>query len=509
MTMREGSDVAREITTDILVIGSGMGGSSLAWALKESGAKVLVVERGGRLPQEPENSDPFEMYVRGRYRNAELWIDGKTGREFAPGVYYYVGGNTKFFGAALPRFRESDFDEVQHAEGTSPAWPITYAELEPHYATAEKLFDVAGDGSQDPTEPPRSGPYPRSRIEHEPTIRAFAESLSADGLHPYHAAQAMRLSSPVDRAASSTSDGCPDQHGNKGDAELRALNPALESDDVSLLEGVHVTRLETSSDGTKVVAAHGLRGSEAITIRAERFVLAAGAVNSAALLLGSGSSAHPNGLANSSGLVGRNYMVHNSTFMVGIDPRRINDTKWQKTLGINDWYESGVGTPFPLGNVQMLGKLQGAMVKAARPYVPLSVLDFILKRSIDVYLTSEDLPDPKNRVRLAGDRITVDWTPNNLSAHQKLVKRTTRALKRAGYPLVLTQKMGIETNSHQCGTAVFGRDPSRSVLNTSCRTHDVTNLWITDSSFFPSSAALNPALTIAANAIRVSSDIAS
>src|SRR5699024_6024108 len=206
--------------------------------------------------------------------------------------------------------------------------------------------------------------------------------------HPYHAAQAMRLNSPVDRAASSTSDGCPDQHGNKGDAELLALNPGLESYYVSLLGRVHVTRLETSSDGTKVVAAHGLRGSEAITIRAERFVLAAGAVNSAALLLGSGSSAHPNGLANSSGLVGRNYMVHNSTLMVGIDPRRINDTKWQKTLGINDWYESGVGTPFPLGNVQMLGNLQGAMVKAARPYVPLSVLDFILKRSIDVYLTS-------------------------------------------------------------------------------------------------------------------------
>jgi choline dehydrogenase-like flavoprotein len=233
-----------------------------------------------------------------------------------------------------------------------------------------------------------------------------------------------------------------------------------------------------------------------------------GAVNSAALLMRSVSHQHANGLGNSSGLLGRNYMVHNSTFFLALNPARRNDTAWQKTLGMNDWYEAGPETPYPLGNLQMLGKLRAPMIKAARSWAPTWSLKMVTDRSLDIYLTTEDLPRPDNRLTVDGDKIMINWTPNNLTPHRELVKRVSRAVRKAGYPIVLTERMGIATNSHMCGTAVAGTDPARSVLDPNCRSHDVKNLYLVDSSFFPSSAALNPALTIAANALRVAPTIA-
>lgn len=492
-----------EIDTDILVVGSGMGGGTLAWALKDSGARVLVVERGGFLPREPENSDPEEMYLKGRYKTAGYWYDGKTGEPFTPGVYYWVGGNTKFWGACLPRFRRSDFTEVAHQEGISRPWPFDYNDLEPFYGQAERLFDTHGQVGEDPTEPPHSTGYPFPAIEHEPTIERFAASLRGQGLHPFHMTNAMNITSDADRAAVTTADGCPDDTGIKAEAETHALRPALASGTVKLLPRTEVTRLLTSADGRRVVAAEARYSGRIIRINAHQIVVSAGAANSAALLLRSATKHHPAGLGNSSDLLGRNYMVHNSTFFVGVNPRRTNPTKWQKTLGLNDFYEASSLTPYPLGNLQMLGKLQAAMIKPARPWAPNWALRFMTSHSLDIYLTSEDLPSLDNRVRVEGDRIVVDWTPTNTAPHRELVRRITRLVRRAGYPLIFTQQMGIETNSHMCGTAVAGHDPARSVLTPDCRSHDVENLWVVDSSFFPSSAALNPALTIAANALRV------
>jgi choline dehydrogenase-like flavoprotein len=231
-------------------------------------------------------------------------------------------------------------------------------------------------------------------------------------------------------------------------------------------------------------------------------------VNSAALFLRSASDAHPNGLANGSDQVGRNYMVHNSTFFLAVNPIHRNDTAWQKTLGLNDWYEAGPTTPYPFGNLQMLGKLRAPMIKAARSWAPLWALKMITDRSLDIYLTTEDLPRLDNRVVIDGDKIMINWTPNNTAPHDELVKRVSRVVRKAGYPILLTERMGIATNSHMCGTAVAGTDPSHSVLDTNCRSHDVDNLYVVDSSFFPSSAALNPALTIAANALRVAPTVA-
>lgn len=200
-------------------------------------------------------------------------------------------------------------------------------------------------------------------------------------------------------------------------------------------------------------------------------------------------------------------MVHNSTFMIAVDPRRTNKVKFQKTLAINDWYSASPRNAFPLGNVQMLGKIREPMISPMRPWIPKIVSRFITGHSVDLYLTSEDIPTQDNRIEYDTERdaIKVHWTPNNLSAHEQLIENTTEVMKKAGYPLVLTERMGIATNSHQCGTAVMGSDPKRSVLNPDCKMHDLDNVWIVDSSSFPSSAAVNPALTIAANALRVAS----
>jgi choline dehydrogenase-like flavoprotein len=492
------------VDCDVAVIGSGMGGATLAHALRDSGARVLVVERGDFLPREEANWSPAEVFVNGRYKNAERWIDASTGQPFAPGVHYYVGGNTKVFGACLPRFRERDFDVIEHHDGVSPAWPVTYAEMEPYYARAEHLYRVHGDAREDPTEPWRSGGYPFPPLPHEPPIADLAEAMTAQGLHPFTMPMGVDLREGGTCVRCRTCDGFPCLLGAKSDADVCAMRPALDSPAVRLLTRTAVVRLGTTADGRVVTEATAVRDGTTIRIRAGRFVVSCGAVNSAALLLRSGSDRHPRGLANSSDLVGRNYMVHNSTFFVGVDPRRRNTTSFQKTLGLNDWYQAGPDTPYPLGNLQMLGKLQAPMVRAARRWVPMPVLEYMTSRSVDVYLTTEDLPSRDNRVVAgAGGEITVHWRANNLAPHRERVHRVTRTVRRAGYPLIFTERMGVETNSHQCGTAVMGTDPAHSVLDPTCRAHDLDNLWVVDSSCFPSSAALNPALTIAANALRV------
>ena len=492
------------IDCDIAIIGSGMGGATLAHAIRDSGARVLVVERGDFLPREEANSSPVEVFQRRRYKNVEQWYDASTGRAFAPGVHYYVGGNTKVYGACLPRLRSQDFGEVKHQDGISPAWPVSYADLEPFYAEAERMYQVHGEKGDDPTEPPRSSGFPFPALEHGPAIAALADAMSARGLHPFPMPVGVDVRPGGACVRKRTCDGFPCSLGAKNDAETRGIRPALRSPTVRLLTRTVVQRLNTSADGRHVTEAVAVRDGKPLRITAGRFVVAGGAVNSAALLLKSGSDRHPRGLANSSDLVGRNYMVHNSTFLLGVDPRRRNTVDFQKTLGLNDWYLAGPDNPYPLGNLQMLGKLQGSMVKAARPWVPMPLLTYLTNHSIDIYLTTEDLPDPDNRIVVGRDgRVTVHWRPNNLVPHKELVRRVTRLIRRAGYPLIFTERMGIETNSHQCGTAVMGADPRRSVLDPTCRAHDLDNLWVVDSSCFPSSAALNPALTIAANAIRV------
>jgi choline dehydrogenase-like flavoprotein len=488
------------ITCDIAVIGSGMGGGTTAWALRNSGADVLLVERGDRLPSEPENWSARAVFVDKRYKNAEDWVDEGSGEAFTPGVHYYVGGNTKVYGACLPRFRAEDFGDIEHHDGIAPKWAVTYDAMEPYYARAEDLLRVHGRPDGDPTEPHHSSPYPFPALDHEPDIAELASGMQAQGLHPFQMPMGVDVRQGGSCILCATCDGYPCKVDAKSDADTRAVRPAVDAG-VRLMTKTLVERLETTPDGRTVTAALGSQDGRPVRIVAKRFVLAAGAVNTAAILL---RSAGDDGLANSSGLVGRRYMVHNSTFFVAVDPRRKNTTQFQKTLGLNDWYLAGDDSDVPLGNLQMLGKLQADSIKAARPWAPRPALRFMTNRSVDIYLTTEDLPTHDNRIVLRPDgRIGVHWTPNNLEPHRRLVDKVTRMMRKAGYPLIFTERMGIETNSHQCGTAVMGDDPATSVVRPDGRTHDIDNLFIADSSLFSSSAALNPALTICANALRM------
>ncbi|TQK51251.1 choline dehydrogenase-like flavoprotein [Streptomyces sp. SLBN-118] len=497
------ADIGQVVHCDILVIGTGMGGATIARALAGSQARVLLVEQGDFLPRERENWSPADVFERGRYKNAAPWTDS-AGRPFQPGVYHYVGGSTKMFGACLPRFREEDFTAVEHWEGSSPAWPFSYADLEPHYTVAEQWYQVHGSPGEDPTEPQRSQPYPFPALPHEPYVAHLRERLLQQNLHPY------ALAMGVDRRPGGTCircrtcDGFPCMVGAKSDAEMCAVRPALAQDNVRLLTGTRVVRLDTDHAGGRVVRAQAERNGATLELRAGTFVVSCGAVASAALLLSSESSAHPQGLANSSGLVGRGYMQHNNTALLAVDLHRSNPTWFQKTLGVNDYYRPGPTTSYPLGNLQLLGKLQASMLKAARPRVPRPLLDAVSSRSVEWWVMSEDLPDDRNRIVLGPTgRPQVHWQPTNTRAHRELITRARQMMRRAGYQLVATETLGVETDSHQCGTLRAGEDPARSVLDPYCRTHDVRNLFVVDASFFPSSAAMNPALTVAAQAIRV------
>jgi len=490
------------LEADVVVVGSGMGGGTTAWALAQRGVDVLLLERGERLPREPENWSPDEVFIHRRYKPAELWEDG-AGVAFAPGVHYVVGGNTKVYGASLPRFRESDFEEVAHLDGVSPAWPFRYADLEPFYGEAERLYDVHGSTGSDPTEPWRSTPFPYAALPHEPYVAGLVERLRSAGVSPASTAMGVDLRPGGRCVRCATCDGFPCRLGAKSDAEVCAVDPALATGSARLATGVRVERLVTDGSGRRVVAAVGVGPNGPVTVRGRRFVVSAGAANSAALLLASSSAEHPDGLGNSSGRLGRSFMMHNNAHIAAVDLNRHNDVTFQKTVMVTDWYHDG-GDGHPLGTVQTIGKVQGLMMKSWATRVPLPLLDAIARRSVEWVVMAEDLPDPSNRVTLSpSGRLRTTRVATNTRQHGRLLKRAKRLMRDAGYDVVFTQPFDISMNSHMCGTLVAGVDARVSVLDGHCKAHDLDNLWVVDAGFFPSSAAMNPALTIAAQALRV------
>jgi choline dehydrogenase-like flavoprotein len=497
---------------DVIIIGTGAGGGTLARALAPCGLKLLLIERGDFLPREKDNWRADAVFRRHRYHNIEPWID-HAGMPFKPVGGYHVGGNTKFYGAALLRRRESDFGSIRHAGGHTVAWPIAYSDLAPFYATAEAWYYAHGLRGEDPTEPP-GGAFPNPPVSHEPAIEQVFSRLQRIGLRPFHLPLALHLdeasmsASPCIRC--DTCDGFPCLVQAKGDAEMCGVRPALTHANVTLRTNLKVERLETSDDGRRLTTVRCSGGGATESHTAHVVVLAAGAVNSAALLLASASTAHPRGLANSSGQVGRNYMCHRNSVMLALAPWRANPTVFQKTIGVNDFYrESGdPDFPWPLGHVQLLGKVTGEVLRAQRPRLPRTVARWFARHSVDWWLTTEDLASPDNRVTLTGDgRIRLSWTPSNLDAHARLLARWRRILRRIGFPFIFTQTMGIDAVAHQVGTARFGHDPTTSVLDPWCRAHEIDNLYVVDGSFMPSIAAVNPSLTIMAQALRVAGHI--
>ena len=494
--------LASNATHDVVIIGSGVGGAAVAFTLADSGARILILERGERLPREAENWSAEAVFAEQRYRTTETWYDG-GGKPFRPGQFYFVGGHTKFYGAAMFRFRERDFEGIEHDEGRTVPWPVRYADLEPWYGEAERLFGVHGKAGEDPTEPPRSSPYTYGPIPHEPVIADAFQRMRALGLHPFHMPAAVDMHQGGTCVRCGTCDAFPCRIGAKGDAETRLLDPALEHANVSLLTGCEVTRLVTDASGRRIVSAEYRKGGATASVSARLFVLSAGAINSAAVLLRSADTRNPNGLANSSGVVGRYYMNHNCTGIMAIRPFQINRTRFPKTIAVNDFYFSSPASDKPLGNLQLLGKIGEPMLRGTLPRVPKWLRSWLAQHSVDWYVMSEDLAQRDSEVRLRNDgAIELRWKRSNLRAHRRFVDIAKRLLKDIGFPIVLAKPFGTDTPSHQCGTARFGTDPAASALDPFCRAWDHDNLYVVDASFFPSSAALNPALTVAAQALR-------
>jgi choline dehydrogenase-like flavoprotein len=491
---------------DVLIIGSGIGGGTLASRLVQHGLHVTILERGGFLPQEAENWNVDAVFGEQRYVPTETWCD-KHGNAFRPGTYYYVGGSSKMFGAVMIRFREADFKELIHEDGISPEWPIKYPDLEPYYALAEKMYCVHGTAGVDPTEPPGVPPYPFPALPNEPVIQGVHEALKAAGVASSPLPVAVQRDGTGNCIRCMTCDGFPCKVHAKTDAEVAAVRPALATGRLTLITDAKVTRLNLFEDGAKVESVvYETKGSSQ-TISAPVIVLSASAVNSAVLLLNSACPQAPDGVANSSGVVGRNYMAHNNTALMCVGMKR-NPTKFQKTICINDFYFGNAEFKFPMGNVQGLGKLQEEMLTLKVKAMPGFIARFLAERSVDWWVMSEDLPDPENRVLVHDGKIHLIYKNNNLRAHRRLVKHTIKLMRLLGFGLNLPYYMTGLSVSHQCGTVRFGNDPKTAALDPFCRAFDHKNLFVVDASFFPSSAAVNPALTIAAQALRVADHIA-
>jgi choline dehydrogenase-like flavoprotein len=498
---------------DVIVIGTGAGGGTLAHRLAATGKRILLIERGGFVPREKENWDSHAVVVENRYHVADAWQD-KDGDEFHPGTHYYVGGNTKFYGAALIRLRERDFGEVVHEGGLSPAWPIGYDELEPYYTEAEHLYQVHGQRGVDPTEPRSSAPYLHPPLRHEPRIQELVDDLRRIGHRPFPMPVGILLDEANPQRSRcircDTCDGFPCLVQAKADAQVICVEPALALPNVTLLTEAYVERLETSPSGREVTGVIVRRHGETVALRADVVVVSCGAINSAALLLRSASDRHPQGLANGSGVVGRNYMCHLNTMLLAIS-REPNPTRFQKTWGLNDFYY-GDGDELPMGHISMVGKVDGNVLKAGAPrLVPGMTLDLMARHALSFWLTSEDLPDPENRVTVRPDGgIRLSYTPNNERSHERLIKRLKGLLKQIRcedhsfhLQAYIPGRIPLAGVAHQNGTVRFGHDPATSALDPSCKAHELDNLYVVDASFFPSSGAVNPALTIMANALRV------
>lgn len=503
---------------DIIIIGSGAGGGTLAKHLAPSGKSILILEQGGWLRREAENWDAESVFVENRYISPDAWYDSNN-KSFQPQVHYFVGGATKMYGAALYRLRKEDFAELKHYDGISPAWPITYEELEPYYNQAEKMYFVHGMRGTDPTEPPCSEPYPYPPVSNEPRIQQLYDNLKNAGYHPFPAPCAIMLNEkdmPNSRCIRcQTCDGFPCLVQAKADAEMCGVRPALEYPNVTLLIHAKALKLNTNGSGKEVTEVITDVDGEQKTFTGSIVVASCGAANTAKLLLMSANDKHPRGLANGSDLVGRNYMFHNSQAVLAISLEP-NLTRFQKTLALNDFYFGMEGFNYPMGNIQMIGKSLGPMYKGEKPLetalVPLMALNDIARHAVDFWLTTEDLPMPDNRVTVDKEgKIKLSYTFNNNVPRQKLYDKLKSMLNHLGmHPdhliprdIYMKTDIPIAGVAHQVGTCKFGKDPATSVLDINCKAHELDNLYVVDTSFFPSIGAVNPSLTAIANAIRV------
>ncbi len=513
---------------DVIVIGSGPGGASLAHRLAPTGKRILMLERGDYLPRSQQNWDAQHVFVENAYQAKETWFD-HAGKSFSPGLHYFVGGNSKVYGAALLRLRERDFEALQHQDGISPEWPLKYDVFEPYYAQAEKLFHVHGQAGEDSTEPPRSGEFPYPAVSHEPKIAELSAQLTKAGLHPFHLPLGILLDEKDGKPTPASTcircdafDGFPCLLNGKADAQVLCVDPLLaEYPNFFLLTNAYVSRLNTDPSGRVISEVEVQMDGDTQFFTADIVVMACGALSSALLLLRSGNEKHPNGLANGSDQVGRNYMRHNQSVLMALMRER-NDTVFQKTLAVSDYYfgDGEAEYPYPLGLIQMCAATHAAQIRGeALPewleWLPNLPFATMARHSMDFWLSSEDIPLPENRIWYKDGKVVLELTETNAEAHKRLRRKLEQVVQQAGaHPVLLDRKLyfsqdiPVAGTAHQAGTARFGMDPATSVLDINCKAHELDNLYVADASFFPSIGAVNPTLTIIANALRVADHIA-
>ncbi len=518
---------------DVIVIGSGPAGGTMAAELAATGKRILLLERGDWLPRERENWESEEVFGNARYGAVETFYD-RDDEPFHPGLHYFVGGNSKVYGAALFRLTPADFGEIIHHGGVSPAWPINYDDLEPYYVRAEHLYKVHGKHGEDPFGGKSSQDYKYPPVRHAPRIQALSDGLEGLGLHPFHLPIGVDLLQDEEGRPTHDSpcircdrvDGFPCLVGAKSDAETIAVRPALAAHpNLHLLTRATVRKLVTDDAGGSVTGVvTEMPDGSVQTFTADVVVLSAGSILSSALLLASANDRHPNGLGNSSDVVGRHYMRHNNVALMALskDP---NPTKFQKTLALNDFYSANRtgrsnGWDYPMGNIQMLGKSDDWQVKGEAPKMLKWGPDFgyriAASHSLDFWLAGEDLPLPQSRVTLRPDgSVKLALVPHNNSegverlraCFDDMLSDLGMASKSFARGLYLHKNMDVSATAHQAGTVRFGADPASSALDVDCKVHDLDNLYVVDGSFMPSIGAVNPTLTIIANALRVAERI--
>lgn len=521
------SDVPETDGWDVIVIGTGMGGSTIGYELARRGRRVLFLEKGKFLHRpeglEPPSPDADAIEMRLRAGRWPIPLGGST--TFGPISFIApwgcgTGGSTSIFGAQLERFSPTDFTPKQHFPDVKDAnlperWPISYDDLVPFYRQAEALYRVRG--TQDPL-----NPDPKATLREPPPLsprdQVFYESFRAFGLHPYrsHVGFDYRL------GCTECLDLC--LRGCKSDAASVCLMPALMSHGAQLLPECEV--LELVADRSRIKAVRARWRDEEITLSAKVIVLAAGAWITPILLLNSRSPDWPDGLANRSRQVARNLMLHTSDF-IAIDTREwLSPQGPSRTLALNDFYVDEDGK---LGALQSLG-LPGAINpeliltylrfveekeprwwrKLVRPILPLvaRIAPRVLKRASMFATIVEDLPYSDNRVipdptSRNGMRFEYRYARELWQRNRRFRRRIATTLSPRHRVTVVTGGRNNINYGHVCGTCRFGDDGSTSVLDWSNRAHDLDNLYVVDASFLPSSGGTNPSLTVAANALRV------
>jgi choline dehydrogenase-like flavoprotein len=471
--------VMPDSTYDAVVIGTGIGGSTFAYGLARRGLKVAVVERGDFLKPDIPDLSPLHNYY---------FLETPA-----------VGGQTKSFGAAMYRLRESDFSAVEMESGVSPAWPITYVDLEPYYGEAESLFRVHGSSLNDATEPPRSAPWPHDPIPHQGPARELVERLIGRAgvpvshiprgidYDPEHGGKCV-LCRRCDAYY------CP--RDAKMDAEVAALRPALATGRVTILTKTECLRVLTTADGRKVTGVQLRRDGNETTVLAGMVAVCCGLTATPELLWRSRTSRHTNGLANASGALGRNWATHTTGWVFPIALGVQKKPFHQKTFAINAFYHSGPGSAYPMGVIQAAGNIEPLGMSRRYRYFA----EALLNHSFQAFVMTEALPSMDTGYALSDDGATEIGEPiRNKQTFAKLRRHASDIFRSAGYRVF---SPSVEMRFHSVGTARMGTDAGNSIVDGHCKAHDIDGLFVVDASALPTSGAVNSGLTIAAVALR-------